>query len=434
MTTLNINANIDSSLDSKDSRLKPFLNNNDAPKLNDNGGIPSTLTFDFEDDVELAKSGNKDAFSRLVVKFSNTVSSIALAIVKDIDASHEVSQNAFIKAWQELGKLQNSRSFLPWLRQITRYTALSYLRSNKRKSDVEVTNDAIDYDFLLDSVCNAQDHSADSTIIKSQQNQLIKNLLSKLDAESHEVILLYYREEQNSQQVAELLDLTPANVRKKLERAKTKLKAQVLKNYGQIIYSSAPAGIAAIILSLISQTAPGVSATGLAFGLGSNASKITGASKSTSFLVAPFLKLFSFISFMGLGLVFALSANRYSMNKVLKNIDDKNTKSQLNKITRNTGWGMTAGIAIMTLGYVLTKGWVIPTLGYFVLCSSMFYSTKSVLAKTSDNVPKKSFQLGQKSIDLNCTYGYLGLSVGVLGGLAGLLFGLVESGRTLQLW
>lgn len=85
-------------------------------------------------DVTAAIASDMQAFSRLVQRCQNGISSIALAIVKDLDASEEVCQQVFIAAWQQLNSLQNPTSFLPWLRQITRYRAYSYLREQREKA------------------------------------------------------------------------------------------------------------------------------------------------------------------------------------------------------------------------------------------------------------------------------------------------------------
>ena len=67
-----------------------------------------------------ASQGDQQAYGRIVQGCQNTVTSIALAIVRDVPASEDIAQEAFISAWQQLKKLNNTASFLPWLRQITR--------------------------------------------------------------------------------------------------------------------------------------------------------------------------------------------------------------------------------------------------------------------------------------------------------------------------
>ena len=98
--------------------------------------INNIILYDdsLESYVEKAKQGDKAAFTLLVQSAMNTVSSIALAITKDVNDSHDVTQQVFIKMWQQLDQLKNAQSLMPWLRQITRYTAYNFIRDNKASS------------------------------------------------------------------------------------------------------------------------------------------------------------------------------------------------------------------------------------------------------------------------------------------------------------
>ena len=79
-----------------------------------------------------AARGDRDAYGRIVAACQGTVTSIALAIVRDVPASEDIAQEAFLSAWQNLRKLNNRASFLPWLRQITRNLARDHLRARAR--------------------------------------------------------------------------------------------------------------------------------------------------------------------------------------------------------------------------------------------------------------------------------------------------------------
>ena len=79
-----------------------------------------------------AARGDTDAYGRIVAACQNPVTAIALAIVRDVPASQDIAQDAFISAWRHLQRLQNPSSFLPWLRQITRNLARDHLRARGR--------------------------------------------------------------------------------------------------------------------------------------------------------------------------------------------------------------------------------------------------------------------------------------------------------------
>ena len=83
-------------------------------------------------ELPAARDGDRAAYGRIVAACQNTVTAIALAIVRDVPSSEDIAQDAFLSAWQHLRRLHNADSFLPWLRQITRNLARDHLRANKR--------------------------------------------------------------------------------------------------------------------------------------------------------------------------------------------------------------------------------------------------------------------------------------------------------------
>ena len=81
------------------------------------------LDLMLQTELPAATRGSQEAYGRIVHACQNTVTAIALAITRDVQASEDIAQEAFLKAWQQLDRLKNTASFLPWLRQITRNLA-----------------------------------------------------------------------------------------------------------------------------------------------------------------------------------------------------------------------------------------------------------------------------------------------------------------------
>src|ERR1700752_1157619 len=101
---------------------------------------------DLEPLVTAAAAGDRDAFGHIVTATSGLVSSISLAILRDVDMSRDVAQDVFLAAWRDLRKLRNPASFLPWLRQLARNRAHHVLRSRVRARRHEA--DAVADDYL----------------------------------------------------------------------------------------------------------------------------------------------------------------------------------------------------------------------------------------------------------------------------------------------
>ncbi|HYG08306.1 MAG TPA: RNA polymerase sigma factor [Stenotrophomonas sp.] len=234
-----------------------------------------TLDLMLQRELPTAAAGCQQAYGRIVGACQNTVTAIALAITRDVAASEDIAQEAFLRAWQQLSRLHNHASFLPWLRQITRNLARDWLRAQRhRPLSGEAAEVAIG--MAADPGLSPADQ-----LQRVQEEIAAEELISALPEESRETLLLYYREGQSSQQVARLLGLSDAAVRKRLSRARACVRAQLLTRFGEFARSSAPgAAFAAAVVSAAMIAAPGVAGTAVAAAtLGAGLGTASGASK-----------------------------------------------------------------------------------------------------------------------------------------------------------
>jgi RNA polymerase sigma factor (sigma-70 family) len=166
--------------------------------------------------VASAAGGDVDAFGQLLNATSGMVTSIALAIVRDVDMSQDIAQEVFLSAWRDLQKLRNPASFLPWLRQIARNHAHHALRTRIRRRRWLVPFAGLEEQ--LGSTL-APDTGAREHLLEAEQRLTLRNALAAPPDDAREVLILFYREGQSIVQVATLLDLTGDAVKKRLSRA-----------------------------------------------------------------------------------------------------------------------------------------------------------------------------------------------------------------------
>ena len=211
-----------------------------------------TLEIMLQNELPAARKGCTQSYGRIVLACQNTVTAIALAITRDVQASEDIAQEAFIKAWQQLTQLNNSSSFLPWLRQITRNLARDWLRANRnRPLSGEAAEIAIG--MAADPSPNGVDAMA-----RVEEELVAEEIISALPEDSRESLLLYYREGQSSQQVAMLLGLSDAAVRKRLSRARASVREEMLRRFGEFARNTAPGtAFAALVSSTLMLAAPG---------------------------------------------------------------------------------------------------------------------------------------------------------------------------------
>lgn len=229
-----------------------------------------TLDLVISEHLPRAQGGDRAAFGRIVAACQNSISAIALAIVRDVPTSQDIAQDAFINAWNNLPQLRSPGSFLPWLRQITRNLARDHLR--RRASEKRYNGD------MDDILAVVADPTPDAPELLSRQHeeQIVAELIDELPEDTREILLIYYREGQSSKQVAQLLGMQDAAVRKRLQRARDSLRADLLKRIGEFARSTAP-GVAftALVVGGLSM-APGAAMAATAAAGGLFASKKAG--------------------------------------------------------------------------------------------------------------------------------------------------------------
>ena len=210
-------------------------------------------THDLEPLVVAAAAGDREAFGRLVTATSGVVSSIALAILKDLDSSRDVAQDVFLAAWRDLRKLRNPSSFLPWMRQLARNRAHHVLRSHVRARRREA--DSVT-DVFLDAI-NDPGPDAAAQLVAKEEAEALARALDALPDDTREVLTLFYREGQSIAQVSTLLGLTEDAVKKRLSRARTTLRRAVLDSVGETISVTAPgAAFTGAVMAAVTISAP----------------------------------------------------------------------------------------------------------------------------------------------------------------------------------
>ncbi len=87
--------------------------------------------------IAKARRGNVEAYNLLVSRWEKRVYNYLLRLVGDREDALDLSQDVFLKAYQNLGKLEDPDRFAPWLFRIAHNAAFSLLR-RARPDDAEI--------------------------------------------------------------------------------------------------------------------------------------------------------------------------------------------------------------------------------------------------------------------------------------------------------
>ena len=172
--------------------------------------VHATKTVDVASLVERAQAGEARAFAVLYQRFARAVHAVALAKLAAADA-HDVVQDVFAQAHQQLGELREPAAFPGWIMTLARRRAIDAQRleiSRRRRHDGEPASQATAPHPAL-----ALDAHRALTAIRA------------LPESYAEILLMRLVEDLDGYEIAERTGLTPGSVRVTLHRGMTMLRA-----------------------------------------------------------------------------------------------------------------------------------------------------------------------------------------------------------------
>lgn len=87
--------------------------------------------------ISRARRGKVDAYNLLISRWEKRVFNYLLRLVSDREDAQDLTQEVFLKAYQNLGKLQEPARFAPWLFRIAHNEAFSHLRRKRPANALE---------------------------------------------------------------------------------------------------------------------------------------------------------------------------------------------------------------------------------------------------------------------------------------------------------
>ena len=174
-------------------------------------------------DVELIHrvlDGDDSAFTVLVKKYQKPVHALAWRKIGDFHIAEEITQDTFLKAYQELATLKKPQSFASWLYVIAANNCSTWLRKKRLRTEpLEDTR-------LQKATYSGHVIAENERTAVEAQREAVKKLLAKLQESERTVITLHYFGEMSSAEIGAFLGVSANTVRSRLRRAQQRLKRE----------------------------------------------------------------------------------------------------------------------------------------------------------------------------------------------------------------
>jgi RNA polymerase sigma-70 factor, ECF subfamily len=180
--------------------------------------------FNDSEIVKKVLEGNVNAFESLMLRYKDLVMRIVTKHVPFSEAE-EMSQEAFIRAFQSLSSFKGKGDFRQWLSSIAVRTCYDYWRKVYRSKEVSMCALTEKHQKWLEEVISDQsDPSFNEDSERKEATEMLEWAMNELSAEDRMVVELIYLEGLSGKEAAELLGWSVANVKVRAFRSKNKLK------------------------------------------------------------------------------------------------------------------------------------------------------------------------------------------------------------------
>ena len=201
--------------------------------------MPDVSDMDLLRDYQ--RQGSEEAFAELVRRHVNLVYSAALRHAGIAAHAEEITQAVFVILARKAAGLRPDTILDAWLYETTRWTALSFLRGERRRQwrEQEAYMQSTFQEFTGDSVWH-------------QLSPLLDEAMSRLGKKDREAVVLRFFREKSLREVAAALQVTEAAAQSRVYRALEKLR----RYFARRGVSSTTAIIAGAISANSVQAAP----------------------------------------------------------------------------------------------------------------------------------------------------------------------------------
>ena len=172
--------------------------------------------------VRQVAAGDTNAFEKLVLEYEKNVYSIALRMTGNSEDAADMTQEAFIKAFNSLSGFRGDSKFSVWLYRIVSNVCLDFLRSRSRRPTVSLSFEDDDgEDTELDIADETQ--SPEILLERSLTRESVRRGLDSLPPDYRQILLLREIQGLSYEEISQALSLEVGTVKSRIFRARKRL-------------------------------------------------------------------------------------------------------------------------------------------------------------------------------------------------------------------
>ncbi|EIT87359.1 RNA polymerase sigma factor SigW [Fictibacillus macauensis ZFHKF-1] len=173
--------------------------------------------------VKAAKKGDQHAFEGLVELYKDRIYRLAFRMIGDRHEAEDLAQEAFVKAYMNLDKYDDTYAFSTWLYRIATNLCIDRLRKKKPDYSMDAPLSTSDGGTLYQQIPHSEE-ALETVVEKREERATLQEEISKLPEKYRTAIILKYIEDLSLEEMSAIMELPVPTVKTRIHRGRELLK------------------------------------------------------------------------------------------------------------------------------------------------------------------------------------------------------------------
>lgn len=174
--------------------------------------------------LEKAKSGDINAFEKLVEAYQKKIYNICLRMIGNADDAYDLAQEVLIRIYKSINGFKEQSSLSTWVYRITTNVCLDEIRKRKLKRTVSLDQDIRLDDSEIKREIESDDPPPDELAEKKEIKKTVASAINLLNEEHRMVIVLRDIQGFSYEEIAKITNCPEGTVKSRINRARQALK------------------------------------------------------------------------------------------------------------------------------------------------------------------------------------------------------------------
>ena len=174
--------------------------------------------------IEKSRRGDAAAFDKLVRGYERTIYNTAYRLSGSYDDASDISQEAFVRAWNNLKSFRGDSAFSTWMHRIVTNVFLDD-RKKKRSRPTRSLDEVMDLDESSVTRQFEDPSPSPQYLLEGEERQhFLQQAINQLSEAQRVMVVLYHVQGLSYEEIAEITQLPMGTVKSRLNRARLALR------------------------------------------------------------------------------------------------------------------------------------------------------------------------------------------------------------------